>query len=233
MMAFFLPRPSFLGLGLVWLFHLFLLTRSAGKKSLLQRGSRGSGGVVPNKASQGRKYILDLQNPSDLDYFKRCADGKHPVLLRNVFSHIDNDDWTERLITMACSSPYEIEYDVRESSSGRIESYACQFDEFIASLGGNSDHEDSMYLMNEDILNASPFEETLLAPLALPVSYFGRDLFQYFPQSIRPKLALIIGGKGSRSFLHGDPYEWTGWNYLFEGEKLCKPALCYFHCHAL
>lgn len=41
-----------------------------------------------------------------------------------------------------------------------------------------------------------------------------------FLNQFGPKKALIIGGVGSRSFLHADPYEWTGWNYCFEGAKL-------------
>jgi hypothetical protein len=47
-------------------------------------------------------------------------------------------------------------------------------------------------------------------------------LFKYFPDKIRPLAALIVGGKGARSFLHRDPYDWIGWNYLFSGKKLCK-----------
>ena len=51
-------------------------------------------------------------------------------------------------------------------------------------------------------------------------NYFGENYFKYFPSTIQPKTALIIGGVGSRSFLHADPYEWMGWNYLLEGKKL-------------
>jgi hypothetical protein len=29
-----------------------------------------------------------------------------------------------------------------------------------------------------------------------------------------------VGGAGARSFLHADPYEWVGWNLLFEGCKV-------------
>jgi hypothetical protein len=47
-------------------------------------------------------------------------------------------------------------------------------------------------------------------------------MFKFFPEAIKPKSALIIGGVGARSFLHADPYAWTGWNYLIEGRKLCK-----------
>lgn len=61
----------------------------------------------------------------------------------------------------------------------------------------------------------------LVKPFQHPTHLFGEDFFEYFPSAIRPLQALIIGGRGSRSFLHADPYEWNGWNYLVEGKKIC------------
>ncbi|CAN0445798.1 unnamed protein product, partial [Ascophyllum nodosum] len=47
-----------------------------------------------------------------------------------------------------------------------------------------------------------------------------RDEFELFPSAVRPqKWCLIMGGLGARSFLHGDPMEWIGWNVLLEGRK--------------
>jgi hypothetical protein len=140
-------------------------------------------------------------------------------VIRNAFK-IDNEEWTSNL--MALNSDAAVEYDVRFAETGDIESYECTLEEFVGGLFEGSAHEESMYLMNEDLLNESEENGVLLNDLKLPRHIFGEDLFTHFPDKIRPKLALIIGGVGARSFLHGDPYEWMGWNYLFEGEKLCE-----------
>lgn len=72
--------------------------------------------------------------------------------------------------------------------------------------------------MSETILSAA---EDSMQKVKLPKHLFGENYFESsFPEKIRPKTALIIGGLGSRSLLHADPYEWTGWNYLLEGKKL-------------
>ena len=147
--------------------------------------------------------------------FQKFYDGKQPIILTNVFE-IKNDLWTHELLTTLGEGV--IEYDVRHSSDGYIESYEATLNEFVASLSENSDHDENMYLMNEDLLRN---ETKLLDFLKESESLFGEDLFQFFPDSIRPYQALIIGGVGARSFLHCDPYEWMGINYLFEGRKLC------------
>jgi hypothetical protein len=81
-----------------------------------------------------------------------------------------------------------------------------------------SRHATSFYFMDEQILTR--VAEDRMPELDLPRRMFGRNLFDLFPSLVRPKAALIMGGKGSRSFLHADPYEWVGTNYLFEGKKL-------------
>lgn len=166
--------------------------------------------------------VLDMHNPQDILYFQQNIDGKFPAILRNAL-HIDHDGWTDSLLKI--NGKELIEYDLRFSSTGAIESYECSLDEFIGGVFEGSCHEESMYLMNEDILNDRQRNGRLLDKLSLPETIFGKDLFEFFPDLIRPKLALIIGGVGARSFLHGDPYEWMGWNYLFEGQKLCMHDL--------
>ena len=162
--------------------------------------------------------VLDMHNPQDILFFQQNIDGKLPAIVRNAL-HFNHEQWTDRL--MSINGKSLIEYDVRYSKTGEIESFECSLNEFIGGVFDGSDHEESMYLMNEDILNDREANGWLLDQLALPEAIFGEDLFAHFPEQIRPKLALIIGGVGARSFLHGDPYEWMGWNYLLEGEKLC------------
>ena len=155
--------------------------------------------------------------------FQKFYDGKQPIILTNVFD-IKNELWTNELLTSLGAG--DIEYDVRHTSDGFIESYEATLSEFVASLSENSDHDENMYLMNEDLLRN---ETKLLDFLKESESLFGKDLFQFFPDSIRPYQALIVGGVGARSFLHCDPYEWMGINYLFEGRKLCASNKHHYH----
>lgn len=146
--------------------------------------------------------------------FRELYEGEVPIVLTNVFPRLDSDAWSEQMVNLLGEET--IEYDSR-NLNGEIESYESTLSEFLEALGENSDHEDSMYLMNEDIL---PEGSELCEALRIPESLFGSDIFQHFPSPIRPKSALIIGGSGSRSFLHADPFEWVGWNYLMEGTKV-------------
>ena len=148
--------------------------------------------------------------------FQKYFDGKYPVILTNIFD-VENEEWTKELL--GALGDKEIEYDVRCSSDGSIESYEATLNDFVSSLSDNSDHDENMYLMNEDLLRN---ETRLLDFLKGSIPLFGEDLFDHFPKKIRPYQALIIGGVGARSFLHCDPYEWMGINYLFEGRKLCE-----------
>ena len=132
--------------------------------------------------------------------FQKFFDGKYPVILTNVFT-VDNEAWTNEMIKSLGDG--EVEYDVRHTSDGSIESYQATFKEFLSSLSDNSDHDENMYLMNEDLLRN---QTQLLDFLRSASSIFGDDLFEHFPKEIRPYQALIVGGVGARSFLHCDPY---------------------------
>lgn len=158
------------------------------------------------------------------EMYRELFEGQYPVVLFNVFapsasaSAAFHEQWSSEMLSVLAQE--EIEYDLRQNSNSTIEGFATTLDEFLGALGEQSDHEESMYLMNEDLLNEVPEAQDLVQRLALPKELFGQDLFEYFPLLIRPLTALIIGGAGARSFLHADPYEWTGWNYLFEGKKI-------------
>ena len=147
-------------------------------------------------------------------------DGKLPCVLQTPFNELDNESWTNDMVEKLGN--VMIEYDARDRNDDggvTLETYECKLHEYLSALGEGSTHEDSMYFISEDILQLEE-ARNLMSRIQLPEELFGKDLFRKFPESIRPACALIIGGVGSRSFLHADPYEWTGWNYCFEGKKL-------------
>lgn len=97
--------------------------------------------------------------------------------------------------------------------------------EVVGGMMGQSHHGDAWYMLSEDLLDTAgggAAAAALRTPLTLPPALFGAlDYFDLFPPSVRPKKScVILGGPGARSFLHADPYEWLGVNYLFEGRKL-------------
>jgi len=191
--------------------------------------------VVSNRDVDFPKFgqVID-KNTVDGDTFRRIYDSKWPVVIRNVFSAND-EQWTEQLIEKL--GPEDVEFDVRTSSSGEVETFSSSMQDFL-SVCGRSTHEKSFYLMNEHVLDSV---QDMMREFDLPIDYFGENYFNSFPLKIRPRTALIIGGGGARSFLHADPFEWTGigtssfhnlinhllqpqfdsgWNHLLEGRKL-------------
>ena len=148
--------------------------------------------------------------------FEAIFECSWPVVLTNVFD-LDNEIWTEQLLERLGDK--DVHFDIRRNADGEVGTFEATLRDFIGSVIDDSNHDESWYLMDEDLLQV---DDHLAKQLQLPRRLFDKDLFKYFPDEIRPKSAIIIGGEGARSFLHVDPYEWTGWNYLFEGRKICK-----------
>eukprot|EP01038_Epipyxis_sp_PR26KG_P011706 gene11706-15671_t len=157
--------------------------------------------------------ILDASKISKSE-FQSIYDGKMPVILRNVFNNINSENWTKNLINQLFNEV--IYYDSQDNTLGNVDTYECPLQEYLSIIQNYSDHSNSLYMMDENLLQKFNESETW----KLNKNLFEENLFDIFPKSIRPNAALIIGGEGSRSFLHIDPFEWTGWNYLLEGRKL-------------
>ena len=177
---------------------------------------------MPEDSSFFLGQRFDMSKEGDRATFQKDFYGKLPCVCLNSFqSEVDNDLRCEGMATKLGSTM--IEYDSRDQSEEdgvvSLETFECTLSEYLAEVGEGSDHLFSMYFISEDIMQLEE-ARTLSSSLELDSKIFGDDLFQYFPESIRPEKALIIGGVGSRSFLHADPYEWTGWNYCLEGLKL-------------
>ena len=177
--------------------------------------------------TQKRDVIRDINFPMfglaldkhslSRDVFRCEYDGRYPLVLRNAFE-VDSESWTEQLI--AKLGDESVEFDVRTSSTGDVESFSSSLSDFLSAVGA-SNHEQSIYLMNEHVLEKA---SDLMREVVPDSDYFGKNKFEYFPEKVRPKTALIIGGVGARSFLHADPFEWTGWRIYF-----CSNILSYIY----
>ena len=207
---------TFTGLGILSCFFLMVSNLKAlkvkSRKSYFHKFQK------PSKLKRDLNYPITAitLNTSKIskDMFSYSYDGKFPVVLRNAFDlHLEN--WTENLLSGLYKET--IEFDVRKCKSNNdVETFSSILEDFLKECL-HSYHDESFYMMNESILDNV---EKLLDQITPTGDYFGENYFKYFPAQIRPKTALIIGGTGSRSFLHADPYEWTGWNLLLEGKKL-------------
>ena len=154
----------------------------------------------------------------DPEIFRDLYDGHLPVVIREAFHRtlVDEDAWVKSLVERFSSTT--VQFDVRHGESGEVEVFEGFFQDFLETCSSQSTHGQSLYFMSETMLASA---KDLMQKVRLPKNFFGENYFESsFPEKIRPQTALIVGGLGSRSFLHADPYEWTGWNYLLEGKKL-------------
>ena len=86
-------------------------------------------------------------------------------MLHNAFA-IDYTQWLESLLDTL--SDEMIEYDARDNEAGDLVTYQATLGEYVGSLE-DSDHFDSIYHMNEDILQK--FEE--VEPKSFSTKLFG------------------------------------------------------------
>lgn len=156
-----------------------------------------------------------------VSYTGRIDASGSPELAENYENSFASEPLTYDLIYGSIAA------DAVSDTVPEVETYEADFVDFVDSLYDNSDHYDNIYLMSEFLLKekVESTGKALENDFILNEKLFEKNLFDYFPASIRPRAALIVGGVGARSFLHADPYEWTGWNYLLEGRKLCKNLL--------
>lgn len=123
-----------------------------------------------------------------------------------------------------------VDFQIKTKGKNQPAFYEAPLAEVVEGMMEESTHDNAWYFLSENLLSEdgdsaaaalASVPAALREPLILPPSLFGPDIFSLFPPRVRPKNhCLIMGGTGARSFLHADPYEWTGVNYLFEGRKL-------------
>ena len=213
-------------LPVCFIFFLYAKSLHRGSSLLSQpsRGGRFSSRFAELKASVERDLDYEVYGvrinakSGDPEIFQELYDGQLPVVLREAFheNHFEGDSWTKHLIERLGSKT--VQFDMRDAESGEVEVFEGSFNDFLESCVIQSCHERSLYFISETILSSA---QDMMENVKLPMKLFGENYFEScFPEKIRPQTALIVGGFGSRSFLHADPYEWTGWNLLMEGKKL-------------
>lgn len=164
----------------------------------------------------------DLPSQQALDAYIK----KGPCALTHAF---DKDPNTRKMADDTFSDTFfeefqDVELEVqlkRNSKIAKPRFYSGTLAGIVDGMMQKSTHEEAWYLLNEKLLEDAQ-NRKIKDPFRLPPSLFGKlDYFDLFPQRIRPKKhCLILGGTGARSFLHVDPFEWTGVNYLLEGRKI-------------
>jgi hypothetical protein len=151
---------------------------------------------------------VDAKN-LEFDEFKNRFDGKYPVTLRNLLD-FDKDLWCEKLLTKLGNEIIEYNAYQMSSSDRIVKSYETSLREFIHSIPDNSDHYgkrtnpqstrlitvsfprlDYIYLMDEIILQKHSPLCDVFEPFK--TDFYIKDLYDFFPEPIRPKLALIVG----------------------------------------
>lgn len=164
----------------------------------------------PSPAQVERVSAREL-SPAELSL--RCAAGK-PLLITDAWPDLDAPAWLAQLVSTLGSR--RVVYQVQ--CSGETELYESALRDYLPEMVAESTHEAARFLFDEEALGGSP--ALRLAPPAWAVGAEG-DGFAFFPPPLRPAPScLLAGGAGARSSLHADPYAWTGWNALLEGEKL-------------
>ena len=169
----------------------------------------------------------------------RCAAGG-PLLVADAWPDLDGPAWLGRLVTQLgtrrvvyqarapartqrqrCSpadAPPSSATIAQVQSSGETELFEGALRDYLGEMVEESTHDAARFLFDEGALNGSPALQ--LEPPPFAVGGAG-DGFAAFPPPLRPApCCLLAGGTGARSSLHADPYAWTGWNVLLEGEKL-------------
>ena len=136
-------------------------------------------------------------------------DGVYPLLLTDVhdadttkFIGIIDNILKHRSITVESRVDF-----IRPKKKGcYFSTQSIEYDN-VQSFLSSSNHGKSYLFHDEDSLNAS---STFLNEFKLPSRLFGENFFEYFPRSTVAGHALYMGGKGYRSHLHCDPFQWTG-----------------------
>ena len=106
--------------------------------------------------------------------------------------------------------------------------YECSFNQAV-DLMMQSTPDDCFFCFSEGLLNnghdgqEKDMEEIVSILDSSKERLFNDcDLFQSFPDEIKPSDCVILAGEGATSTLHRDPFSWTGTSLCLEGSKVWR-----------
>eukprot|EP01062_Namystynia_karyoxenos_P067496 TRINITY_DN61475_c0_g1_i1.p1 TRINITY_DN61475_c0_g1~~TRINITY_DN61475_c0_g1_i1.p1 ORF type:complete len:420 (+),score=115.90 TRINITY_DN61475_c0_g1_i1:75-1262(+) len=185
--------------------------------STLCDGWRGDLPVLP---VQRLPWAWEPGSAAERDWLR--LDGRRPVIIRPSERPRAHRDWMDAL--------------VRERGSELLNCFTFRTAPGLAGRGGvqekvavrdvlrwaeGSRWHEARLTMDESLLSGCP-EAARLFDNCLPPAV-REDWFDFFPSMARPKRrALVVGGAGASSAVHGDHYAWTGTHMLCIGEKLWR-----------
>jgi hypothetical protein len=97
-----------------------------------------------------------------------------------------------------------------------------------------SQHDDAFFCFCEGLLDGNNNLESVRKTLQhAKESLFAKDLsqsandqksdlFEHFPENVKPSDCLVVAGEGATSTLHRDPFCWTGTSLCVEGTKIWR-----------
>ncbi|CAG5116003.1 unnamed protein product [Candidula unifasciata] len=168
---------------------------------------------------------VDKRSNLSLEEFYDVYDGKWPVIITDVIPTWPAANWSAKTLkakygeARVAMMTYNI---LNQSDYGKDrEGYSVPLGIFLDHINVSS-HRSWTYLQDEVFLAQYPE----LRAQVLETIYTREDFFNLFPKEIRPWDCLLLWGTSySRSTLHIDPYNWTGTNAVFSGQKRWKLLL--------
>lgn len=171
---------------------------------------------VPRKHEE-LVWTVDRRSKLSLGEFVEKYDGKRPVLITDALDGWKANNWSKEFFAKNYGDQRVVMKAV-QGSLKQAESLALPM-KLYAKHSNKGSATTWTYLQDELFIQLHP---ELRKHLGEPI-YLKEDFFQLFPVEVKPWNAMLLWGTPySRSYLHIDPYNWTGTNAVFSGKKLWK-----------
>ncbi|ESP03517.1 hypothetical protein LOTGIDRAFT_237632 [Lottia gigantea] len=166
---------------------------------------------------QYNEFGIDKRSDMSLEEFWDVYDGKWPVVITDVISDWPARQWTSDYFIQNYGEARVVMKAVHGSLDD-AKGLALPLNLFIKHLNHSTTHTWT-YLEDELFIPRRPH----LSQQVPRNLYTEEDFFRMFPKEIRPWDCMFLWGTAhSRSFLHIDPYNWTGTNAVLKGHKKWK-----------
>ena len=151
-----------------------------------------------------------------------------PVLIENILSPKQCEQVCDSIVYNLGEMSVDLQ---RKTKSTKIYNYSLNE---ALSLMMESKRNDSLFCFCEGLLD-SQLDEVANSEMDQVKQFLidsrewvfdsadrSKDLFHYFPDTIKPSDCLILAGEGATSTLHRDPFCWTGTSLCLEGTKVWR-----------